>query len=87
MTPATRRIITGHAPDGRSVVAAEGQPPVVIESFGGNPGLFFTEVWRTSGGLMFCACRPGGRSAVLHSSATIALCPATLARDRFIAAR
>ena len=49
MIPPTRRIVTNHAADGRSIVTTEGQPPVVIENFCGNPGLFFTEVWRTSG--------------------------------------
>ena len=70
MIPPTRRIVTGHAANGRTMITAAGQPPVVIENFGGNPGLCFTEVWRTSGDLPLIdnAADTTGRAMTLASS-------------------
>ena len=51
MIPRVRRIVTGHAADGRSVVATDGPATVVLENYSGNPGLYFSEIWRTSGGV------------------------------------
>ncbi len=43
MTPITRRIVTGHAPDGRSIVVADGEVPHIRRL----PGARFDEVWST----------------------------------------
>lgn len=39
-----RRIVTGHHPDGRSVVASDGSPSRVFDDLG-EPGLVFHEIW------------------------------------------
>ena len=46
MVQPTRRIVTGHDPDGRSIFLSDGVAPAVqvIESFG---GMAVTELWRT----------------------------------------
>jgi len=51
MTPELRRVVTGHAPDGRSVVITDGNVPVVQRNYSGVPDLHFFEIWRTRGGL------------------------------------
>lgn len=43
-----RRIVTGHDPDGKAVVAMQGEPPHII-SFPSVPGTYFFEIWKTSG--------------------------------------
>ncbi len=40
-----RRIVTGHDPDGKAVVAMEGEPPHII-SFPSVPGTYFFEIWK-----------------------------------------
>ena len=51
MMPEIRRVVTGHAPDGRSIVNADGAVPLVQRNYSGVPDLHFFEVWRTHGGL------------------------------------
>jgi mannose-6-phosphate isomerase-like protein (cupin superfamily) len=41
-----RRIVTGHDPEGKAVVAMEGEPPNVI-NFPSVPGTYFFEIWKT----------------------------------------
>jgi mannose-6-phosphate isomerase-like protein (cupin superfamily) len=43
-----RRIVTGHTPDGRSVVRSDGRPPRIVQ-FERLPGLTFIELWATEG--------------------------------------
>jgi len=43
---AIRRIVTGHDPDGKAVVAMQGEPPHII-SFPSVPGTYFFEIWKT----------------------------------------
>ena len=40
-----RRIVTGHDPDGKAVVAMQGEPPHII-SFPSVPGTYFFEIWK-----------------------------------------
>jgi uncharacterized cupin superfamily protein len=47
MTPAVRRVVTGHDPSGKAVVLADGHPPVVVRS-PVQPGLAFHEIWNTT---------------------------------------
>lgn len=51
MMPEVRRVVTGHDPDGRSVVCGDGGVPVVQRNYAGIPDLHFFEIWRTHGGL------------------------------------
>jgi mannose-6-phosphate isomerase-like protein (cupin superfamily) len=46
--PPIHRVVTGHAPDGRAVVAEQGPLPQVVE-IAAIPGTIFHEVWSTSG--------------------------------------
>jgi len=46
-----RRVVTGHAVDGRSIVSTDGAVPVVQRDYSGVPDLDFFEVWRTHGAL------------------------------------
>ena len=46
--PSITRIVTGHAPDGRSVIWEQGSLPTVVE-IAAIPGTLFHEVWATSG--------------------------------------
>jgi mannose-6-phosphate isomerase-like protein (cupin superfamily) len=41
-----RRVVTGHHPDGKSVVAMDGEPPHIV-SFPSVPGTYFFEIWKT----------------------------------------
>jgi naringenin degradation protein FdeH len=45
--PPVRRVVTGHDPNGKAVVAMDGAPPVLMQN-PLVPGLAFTEVWNTS---------------------------------------
>ena len=45
--PAIHRVVTGHAPDGRAIVASDGPLPTVVE-LQALPGTVFHEVWSTS---------------------------------------
>jgi mannose-6-phosphate isomerase-like protein (cupin superfamily) len=45
--PPIHRVVTGHAPDGRAVVAEQGPLPCVVE-IAAIPGTVFHEVWSTS---------------------------------------
>ena len=47
MTKPVRRVVTGHTPDGKAVVLADGEPPLVIRS-PVQPGLAFHEIWNTT---------------------------------------
>jgi mannose-6-phosphate isomerase-like protein (cupin superfamily) len=42
-----RRVVTGHDPNGKAIVAMDGPPPVVVRS-PLQEGLAFTEIWNTS---------------------------------------
>jgi hypothetical protein len=42
-----RRIVTGHDPRGRAIIASNAAPPAVF-AIKSVPGLVFTEVWRTA---------------------------------------
>jgi mannose-6-phosphate isomerase-like protein (cupin superfamily) len=42
------RVVTGHAPDGRAIVASDGPLPTVVE-LQALPGTVFHEVWSTRG--------------------------------------
>lgn len=44
--PAIHRVVTGHAADGRAVVASQGPLPTVVE-IAAVPGTVFHEVWST----------------------------------------
>lgn len=46
--PPITRVVTGHAPDGRSVLTEVGGLPTVVE-LAAIPGTVFHEVWSTSG--------------------------------------
>ena len=46
--PPIHRVVTGHAPDGRSIVSLDGALPTVVE-LAAIPGTVFHEVWRTDG--------------------------------------
>lgn len=46
--PAIHRVVTGHAADGRAVIASEGPLPSVVE-IAAIPGTVFHEVWSTAG--------------------------------------
>ena len=46
--PAIHRVVTGHAADGRAVVASDGPLPTVVE-LSALPGVVFHEVWNTQG--------------------------------------
>ncbi|MCO8593188.1 cupin domain-containing protein [Burkholderia multivorans] len=46
--PAIHRIVTGHDPEGRAVIASQGPLPTVVE-IAAIPGTVFHEVWSTSG--------------------------------------
>jgi quercetin dioxygenase-like cupin family protein len=46
-----RRVVTGHAPDGRSVACTDGVVPVVQRNYSGVQDLHFIEIWRTHGAL------------------------------------
>lgn len=72
MSPAIQRIVTGHAPDGRSVITMDGLPSEVINDFGGNPGLVFTEIWRTAGGCPQIDNGPDPTSGAFSLAATAA---------------
>jgi quercetin dioxygenase-like cupin family protein len=51
MMPEVRRVVTGHATDGRSVVNTDGAVPVIQRNYSGVQDLHFFEIWRTHGGL------------------------------------
>jgi mannose-6-phosphate isomerase-like protein (cupin superfamily) len=42
-----RRIVTGHDPEGKAVVAMQGEPANII-SFPSVPGTYFFEIWKTA---------------------------------------
>lgn len=46
MSQAPRRVVTGHAPDGRSVVARDERLPAIVNQ---TVGVSFFEVWNTQG--------------------------------------
>ncbi|RVU43716.1 cupin domain-containing protein [Rubrivivax rivuli] len=46
--PAIHRVVTGHAADGRAIIASEGPLPSVVE-IAAIPGTVFHEVWSTAG--------------------------------------
>ena len=46
--PPIHRVVTGHDPDGRAIVASEGPLPTVVE-ITAIPGTVFHEVWSTIG--------------------------------------
>src|SRR5262245_19210663 len=46
-TQPVRRVVTGHDPQGKAIVAMDGAPPVVLQS-PLQEGLAFTEVWNTA---------------------------------------
>lgn len=46
--PPMHRVVTGHAPDGRAIVASDGPLPTVVE-LQALPGTVFHEVWSTRG--------------------------------------
>ncbi|MFC3531238.1 cupin domain-containing protein [Vogesella facilis] len=46
--PPVRRVITGHAADGRAVISADGALPTVL-SLAHIPGTVFHEIWSTAG--------------------------------------
>lgn len=47
MTRSVRRVVTGHDAQGKAIVLADGEPPVVIRS-PVQPGLAFHEIWNTT---------------------------------------
>ena len=47
MAGTTRRVVTGHAPDGRSVVLSDGPPPQHHGMSGPGVGADFVEIWST----------------------------------------
>ncbi|HET9637981.1 MAG TPA: cupin domain-containing protein [Allosphingosinicella sp.] len=47
MAKAVRRIVTGHDPQGRSIVQEDG-PPARVATLGGESGTTFHELWNTS---------------------------------------
>src|ERR1700689_409730 len=42
-----RRVVTGHDPDGKSVVLSDGPPPQHHSMQGGSVGADFVEIWST----------------------------------------
>ncbi len=46
--PAIHRVVTGHAADGRAIIASQGALPTVVE-IAAIPGTVFHEVWSTTG--------------------------------------
>lgn len=46
--PPIHRVVTGHAADGRAIVASDGPLPTVVE-IAAIPGTVFHEVWSTAG--------------------------------------
>ena len=61
MTVRTRRVVTGHAPDGRSIVVEDG-PVVRVRDV---PGARFDEVWATGGPSEAIGLRPQGEPTSL----------------------
>ena len=45
--PPVRRVVTGHDPDGRAVIAVDGPPPTSVE-IEAVPGTVFHELWATA---------------------------------------
>jgi mannose-6-phosphate isomerase-like protein (cupin superfamily) len=46
--PAIHRVVTGHAPDGKAIIASNGPLAAIVE-LAAIPGMIFHEVWETSG--------------------------------------
>jgi hypothetical protein len=46
--PPIHRVVTGHAPDGKAIIASNGPLPRVVE-MQAMPGMVFHEVWETHG--------------------------------------
>jgi mannose-6-phosphate isomerase-like protein (cupin superfamily) len=46
--PAIHRVVTGHDPDGKAIIASNGPLAAIVE-LAAIPGMIFHEVWETSG--------------------------------------
>jgi mannose-6-phosphate isomerase-like protein (cupin superfamily) len=60
MTAASRRVVTGHDTNGKSVVVSDGPPPQHHPMTGGATGADFIEIWSTPEAAPTLSSKPAG---------------------------